>query len=246
MESAEVQKVREHYDKALQCLKTGLQYDETGNKAQALVMYRQGRQHLVTGLGVNTQENRCVGPCWDLARQTQLKMSKTLSTITTRLAALESTQTTGQRLYPTLPVLQDPQPLPNTRMHLPGNQIPNAGGVPVLPASPVVGLAVASELPPPAYTQQPTEGHLSISLGGSYQPVSMPRRQDVAPVNLREAGREILFLPSGVQMFFVSAEGHVSAPSYPGYLRIISYGNQNTHGGASIRPSIPTGNNLSV
>lgn len=233
-EPAEVQKIREHYDKALQCLKTGLQFDEKGNKAQALVKYRQGRQHLVSGLYVNTQGSRCVGPSWDFARQTQMKMNKSLNTIKTRLAALESTPTQGQRLYPTLPVLQDPQPLPNTRRHLPGNQISSSGGA-ALPASPVVGLAVSSQLPP-AYTPQPTEGHLSISHGGSYQPVAT-QRQAVAPVNLREAGMEILFLPSGVQMFFVSAEGHVSAPSYPGYLRVILYRNQNAHGGASYAPA---------
>ncbi|KAA0704107.1 Spartin [Triplophysa tibetana] len=238
-EPAEVQKIRECYDKALQCVKTGLQYDEMGNKAQALIMYRRGRQHLASGLEVNTQGNGCVGPSWDFARQTQLKMYKTLSTIKTRLTSLESTPTQGQRLYPALPVLQHPQPLPN-RSHLPGDQISSSGGVPALPASPVAGLAVPSELPPPpVYTQQPTEGHLSISHGGSYQsvPNQIPQRQAVAPVNLREAGMEILLVPSGVQMFFVSAEGHVSAPSYPGYLRLLLYRNQNAQGGASYAPA---------
>lgn len=207
MASAEagVQKIREHYDKALQCLKTGLQWDEKGDKAQALVMYRHGRKHLVDGLEVNARG--------DFARQMQLKMSKSLSTIRTRVTALESeTPTQGQRLYPTLPV---PQPLHNTRRHL-----PSPGGAPAL--------AVPGEHPP-AYTPQPTEGHLSISHGGPCQPV--------APVNLREAGMEVLFLPGGVQVFFVSAEGHVSAPSYPGFLRVTLHRNQNAHGGANYAPA---------
>ncbi|XP_051539380.1 spartin-like isoform X2 [Myxocyprinus asiaticus] len=225
-EPAEISIIREQYEKALQYVNKGLQYDEAGNKAQALVHYRLGRSHLLRGLKVNTQGERCVGRSWDMAQQTQLKMNETLSSITTRLAVLESTPTPGQRLYPTLPVLRD--------LQAPTNQIStSSGGAPALPASPAMGFTVPSELPP-AYTPQPTNGHQSLSHGGNgsfqYTTNQIPQRQAFAPVNLREAGMEIMFLPSGVQIFFVSAEGQVSAPTYPGYLRIIIYFNSENGG----------------
>ncbi|KAK7120696.1 hypothetical protein R3I94_020625 [Phoxinus phoxinus] len=233
MESSDPAEIRKSYAKALECLNTGLQCDDAGNKEQALLHYRLGRRHLLRGLEVNTQGERCVGRGWDVARQTQLRMNETLSTITSRLGVLESTATPGQRLYPTLPVLQDPQPLAsNTRTHLSAS-----GGAPARPASPMVDFTVPSELPP-AYTPQPTDGHLSLSHGGNrpFQ-AAQPQRQTFAPVNLREVGMEMMFLPSGVQMFFVSAEGHVSAPSYPGYLRIIIYSSQNSDRSTGCAPA---------
>nr|XP_055064064.1 spartin a isoform X1 [Misgurnus anguillicaudatus] len=225
-EPAEVQKIRVHYKKALQCLQTGLQYDEIGNEGQALIFYKQGRQHLLSGLKVNTKGNQHFSTSWDFARQTQVKMHKTLTTITSRIETLDSRPTEGQQLYPTLPALQDPQPL---RLHRQNNQVSGSGGSPAVPASPVVGFEVPSEVPP-VYTPQPTNGHLSISNGGPFESAlnQMPQRQACAPDNLREAGMEIMFLPDGVQMFFVSAEGQVSVPSYPGYLKIIKYNNQNS------------------
>ncbi|XP_056322727.1 spartin a isoform X1 [Danio aesculapii] len=216
-EPAEISVIRENYDKALQCLNTGLQFDEAGNKDQALVLYRLGRRHLLSGLRVDTRGGRCTGRCWDSARKTQLKMGETLRTITARLGALESASNPGQTLYPTLPVFQDKRAF---------NSRGASGRAPSRPVSPPVGFTVPNELPP-AYTPQPTDGHLSLSHGANKSfpdaPHQASRRQAAAPVNLREAGMEIMFLPSGVQMFFVSAEGRVTAPSYPGYLRIIVY-----------------------
>ncbi|KTG42968.1 hypothetical protein cypCar_00010816 [Cyprinus carpio] len=225
-EPAEIRAIRENYKRALQCLNSGLQYDEVGNKGQALLLYKLGRRHLLRGLGVNTHGERCVGRHWDLARQTQLRMSETLSTITDRLGVLESTASSGQRLNPSLPVVTTRSP------------VSASGGASAHPAFPTAGFTAPAELPP-AYTPQPTEGHLSLSHGGNgpFQaaPNQTPKRQAFAPVNLREAGMEILFLPRGAQMFFVSAEGHVSAPSYPGYLRIIIYNSQNSN--ASYAPA---------
>uniref|UniRef100_A0A8C1VMF9 Spartin n=1 Tax=Cyprinus carpio TaxID=7962 RepID=A0A8C1VMF9_CYPCA len=224
-EPAEIRTIRENYEKALQCLNSGLQYDEMGNKDQALLLYKLARQHLLGGLDVNTYGERCVGRYWDFARQTQLRMNETLSTITDRIGVLESTANSSQRLYPTLPVLQDPQPVVTP--------LSASGGASADPASPTVGFTVPAELPP-AYTPQPTEGHLSLSHGDNGPIQAAPnqtQRQAFAPVNLRELGMEILFLPSGVQMFFVSAEGQVSAPSYPGFLRIIIYNSQNGSAG---------------
>ncbi|KAL0182861.1 hypothetical protein M9458_022236, partial [Cirrhinus mrigala] len=222
---AEIRTIRDNYGKALQCLNTGLQYDEVGNKEQALLLYRLGRRHLLKGLEVNTHGERCVGRHWDFARQTQQRMNETLSTINDRIVVLESTANSGQRLYPTLPILQDPQPVVRR------TPLSASGGASAQPASPAAGITVPAELPP-AYTPQPTEGHLSLSHGGNRPFQAAPtQRQAFAPVNLREAGMEILFLPGGVQMFLVSAEGHVSAPSYPGHLRIIKYNSQNSSAG---------------
>ncbi|XP_066506985.1 spartin a [Hoplias malabaricus] len=227
---AECQLIKNHYKKAYECVDAALLEDEAGNKSRAVVLYRLGRRHLLQGLEVATHGKWCEGAEWDCARQMQLKMNKTLSSITTRLAVLETTIGQGPSgaptLYPNLPVLQQPQrpvkrPTLNSRL---SSTVP--GGVPYLPSSPTAACDVPSELPP-AYTPQPTDGHLSLSHSDGKGWPSLPRPKQV-PRNqsLNDVEEEILFLPHGVQIFFVTANGQVSAPSYPGYLRIIMNSSQ--------------------
>lgn len=224
----ELQILKNHYEKAFECLEAGLLEDEAGNKTRSVVMYRLGRRHLLQGLEVATNGEKSVGANWDCARQMQLKMNETLSTITTRLAVLETTSSQGasgaQALYPSLqepcgparPARPTRRPCVNSRLS------PTAsGGVPHPPTSPVTASDVPSELPP-AYTPQPTDGHLSLSHSKAKGWPSLPRLQQAAlHQSFNQSGEDLLFLPQGVQIFFVTANGHVSAPSYPGYLRII-------------------------
>ncbi|XP_036450926.1 spartin a isoform X2 [Colossoma macropomum] len=224
-EPAELQIIKNHYGKAFECLDAGLLEDEAGNKGRAVVLYRLGRRHLLQGLEVATRGEHCVGADWDCARHMQLKMNETLSSITTRLAVLETASCQGasgaQALYPSLPVLQQPK-RPARRPSLNSRLSPAAsGGVPFLPSSPVTASDVPSELPP-AYTPQPTDGHLSLSHSEGKDWPSLPRPKQISRhQSLNEGGEDLLFLPHGVQIFFVTADGQVSAPSYPGYLRII-------------------------
>ncbi|XP_076876364.1 spartin a isoform X2 [Brachyhypopomus gauderio] len=223
-ERAELQIIKNHYEKALECLSRGLQEDEFGNKDRALLLYRLGRRHVLQGLAVATPAEG-----WDSARHMQLKMRNTLSNITTRLAALETTSPTRaaapQPLYPSLPVLRDAQTPPSSRLPHFNAQLSSkaSGGVPRVPASPTRASEVPNDIPP-AYTPKPTDGHLSISHRERHallcqNPLS--RQQTFSQVSVNEPDEVLLFIPNGVQIFFVAPDGQVSAPSYPGFLRII-------------------------
>ncbi|XP_046716357.1 spartin a isoform X2 [Silurus meridionalis] len=114
-----IQIIRKHYDKALECLNAGILEDNMGNKDRAIALYRLGRRHLLQGLEMATGQND--------AQQVLVKMNKMLSSVTTRLAVLESASAT--------------QP---------------SGRDPCLPKSPSMSSDVPLDRPP-AYTPQPTD-----------------------------------------------------------------------------------------
>ncbi|KAI5099827.1 spartin [Silurus meridionalis] len=201
-----IQIIRKHYDKALECLNAGILEDNMGNKDRAIALYRLGRRHLLQGLEMATGQND--------AQQVLVKMNKMLSSVTTRLAVLESasaTQPSGiQNCYPILN-----QSGGNASSHT--NRAcasTHVGRDPCLPKSP----SMSSDVPldqPPAYTPQPTD-RLTCTLQSKRRtfpslptPDMVSHHQDV-----------LFFLPHGVQIFFVPPNGQVSAPSYPGYLCI--------------------------
>lgn len=235
-EPRELLVIRDQYNLALECLTRGLSADEAGRRAEASELYRKGRQHLTQGLDVPTWGDNHEGAHWETARMLQLKMRNTLGTINTRLNNLEEAEvrTTCQRgalemdlppqhLYPTLPVTTVPRPpSPSTATHTNTPLARTLGSVaPSLPVVPGQHVGVPGEQPP-AYTPQPREGHLSLDYSDGGLGVGL-RRQTGG-----EAEEELLFIPHGVQMFFVSPDGQVSAPSYPGYLRVVQVrGQQN-------------------
>ncbi|XP_065136869.1 spartin b isoform X2 [Paramisgurnus dabryanus] len=232
--------IKDGYERAFDCINKALTSDEAGNRAEALKLYQQGRQHLLRALSVPTQGVECVGQSWESARQMQRKMQETLNNITTRLAILEATQdpsveTTSdappQKLYPDVPKPKPERPVP-PQVHGAAGAV---GGLPLgvqgyAPISPTAQHDILAEQPP-AYTPQAADGHLSISYGTdsgelslvgdefySYMSNSTP-----SPQSLGEDGEELFYLPQGVQIFFVTPDGLVSAPSYPGYLRIVKF-----------------------
>ncbi|KAJ8266689.1 hypothetical protein GJAV_G00133500 [Gymnothorax javanicus] len=222
--------IRDDYEKALECLDQALTADESGNRAAALALYRQGRQHLHRGMGVDSRRPECVGPAWDSARQMQRKMSLTLGNITTRLAAIETTPTSpptpklspAQLPCPAFPTFDQQGACAPTRA-------PFSGFTP-RHASPKMHQGIPLELPP-AYTPQATDGHVCLSYGteAGELPLVMeipPPLESPAPGLRYEDGQELFFLPRGVQIFFVAPGGEVSAPSYPGHLRIVRVNRQ--------------------
>ncbi|XP_036381248.1 spartin a isoform X2 [Megalops cyprinoides] len=250
-----LQAIKDDYERAFECLDRGLTEDESGDKAVALELYRQGRQHLLRAIGVPSGGSERVGPAWDSARQMQQKMRETLSNITIRLAALENmpepeptaahgaAETLAQLLYPKLPVKAESEKPAPAKGNIHDNQLPGAaGGLISLPHPPVMQQGVPGELPP-AYTPQAADGHLTLSYGTEVGELSLVRDEFHRPApllqspNLGEEGQEILFLPRGVQIFFVTPEGHVSAPSYPGYLRIVSFDRQHLESAPSQPPA---------
>uniref|UniRef100_A0A4W4EJQ8 Spartin n=1 Tax=Electrophorus electricus TaxID=8005 RepID=A0A4W4EJQ8_ELEEL len=235
---AELQIIKNHYERAFECLNLGLQEDEVGNKDRALLLYGQGRCHILQGLAVTTHGEGCTGAGWDSARDMQLKMTNTLSSITTRLAMLETATSppaaASRPLCPSLPVLQETRRHPRSRTPTFNAHLsPTAsGGVPHLLPSPSVASDVPSELPP-AYTPEPTDGHLSVSHREQHSLLcsnQLSHPQGCSEVSINEAEEVLLFFPNGVQIFFVPPDGQVSAPSYPGFLRIILNSRQHYDG----------------
>ncbi|XP_061683982.1 spartin b isoform X2 [Syngnathoides biaculeatus] len=212
---ARLEVIKDGYKRAFECINKALTADEAGDKHQALELYRKGQKHLLRGISVPSQGDECAGSSWESAREMQRKMQETLDNITTRLALLETaaTSTTQPAIYPQLPV-------ENKQANGP------PGGSPV--CSPV---ALGDQ--PPAYSPQAAEGHLSISYGTESGELSLvgddfySRTSGTAssPQSMGEDAEELLCIPQGVQIFFVTPEGHVSAPSYPGYLRLIKFTN---------------------
>uniref|UniRef100_A0A673J239 Spartin n=1 Tax=Sinocyclocheilus rhinocerous TaxID=307959 RepID=A0A673J239_9TELE len=234
---ARLQVINDGYEKAFACINKGLTEDEVGHSGEALKLYRQGRQHLLRALSVPSQGMECVGPSWESARQMQHKMQETLNSITTRLAMLETSpdpnrvsdsSAAPQKLYPEVPKVKPERPTPPQMLASNGG-VAGASGGPV-PVSPSMQPNMLSDQPP-AYTAQAADGHLSISYGTVSGELSLvgdefynhTSNSTPPPQCLGEDGEELFFLPQGVQIFFVTPEGQVSAPSYPGYLRIVKF-----------------------
>ncbi|KAK2846736.1 hypothetical protein Q5P01_009735 [Channa striata] len=245
---ARLQVIKDGYERAFECINKGLTADEAGNKAEALELYKRGRQHLLRGIAVPSQGEECAGGSWESARQMQQKMQETLNNITTRLAMLETSpdahtlssnsvsgsDVTGISacLYPNVHTKEKTVP-PNI-LSANGQAAGAAGGPPacsnILPLSPTRQPVTPAEQPP-AYSRQAADGHLSISYGTDTGEMSLvgdefysrTSNSTPSPQSMGEDGEELLYIPYGVQIFFVTPEGHVSAPSYPGYLRLVKF-----------------------
>nr|XP_020468782.1 spartin-like isoform X2 [Monopterus albus] len=251
-DNARLQLIKDGYERAFECINKGLTADEAGDKAQALELYKRGRQYLLRAISVPSQGKECMGSSWESARQMQQKMEETLNNITTRLAILETSSDLGpgpapsasgvsasgardmfaEFLYPKLPSKEKPErPAPPHLLYSNGQVAGAVGGMGACISVSHNSQPVVSDEQPPAYSAQAADGHLSISYGTdkgemsvvgeefySRTPDSVPSLQSVG-----EDGEELLYIPRGVQMFFVTPEGQVSAPSYPGYLRLVKF-----------------------
>ncbi|KAM8769603.1 spartin b isoform 2-T2 [Acanthopagrus schlegelii] len=243
-DNARLQVIKDGYERAFECINKGLTVDEAGDKAQALELYKRGRQHLLRATSVPSRGEECVGSSWDSARQMQQKMQETLNNITTRLAILETSSDSGSAptpsadsvsagaLYPDLPTKKQPdRPAPPNLLSADGQAGGAVGGKiegpNLLPSrQPVVPVEM-----PPAYSPQAADGHLSISYGTESGEMSVvgdefysrTSNSTPSPQSMGEEGEELLYIPHGVQIFFVTPEGQVSAPSYPGYLRLVRF-----------------------
>uniref|UniRef100_A0A3B4X5U9 Spartin n=1 Tax=Seriola lalandi dorsalis TaxID=1841481 RepID=A0A3B4X5U9_SERLL len=200
-EPAELLLIKDQYELAFHSLSRGLTAEEAGKREEALEYYRKGRQHLTQGVEVPTGGERHQGVAWDTARQLQQRMRDTLSTVNTHLSDLETSQlTTGAPVRPASPAL------PPRRMH------------PAV-APETIAMAHPGDQPP-AYTPVPTDGHRSLAYGTAGGGLESGKQTGAAA---RRDGNELLYIPSGVQMFFVAPDGQVSSLSNPGYLRIIAF-----------------------
>uniref|UniRef100_A0A8C1XZX3 Spartin n=1 Tax=Cyprinus carpio TaxID=7962 RepID=A0A8C1XZX3_CYPCA len=233
---ARLQVIKDGYEKAFACINKGLTEDEAGHSGEALKLYRQGQQHLLRALSVPSQGMECVGSSWESARQMQHRMQETLNNITTRLAMLETSPdpngvSDSSAAPQKLPKVKPERPTPPQMLASNGG-VAGASGGPI-PVSPSMQPNILSDQPP-AYTPQAADGHLTISYGTDSGELSLvgaefyshTSNSTPSPQCLGEDGEELFFIPQGVQIFFVTPEGQVSAPSYPGYLRIVKFTSQ--------------------
>lgn len=238
-DNARLQVIQDGYKSAFECINQGLSADEAGDKARALELYQRGRRHLLRAISVPSNGDECVGSAWQSARQMQQKMQETLDNITTRLAILETSAEPGSenKLYPGVRSEEKPQRPPPPTVANGTTAGAGAGGLPLSPSSqPRVPTA-----PPPAYSAQAADGHVSLSYGTEAGELSAvgedfySQRSGPSQSVAWEDGEELLYLPHGVQIFFVTPEGDVSAPSYPGFLRLVRF----THDATDRMPNRP-------
>ncbi|NWI17207.1 SPART protein, partial [Crypturellus soui] len=142
------------------------------------------------------------------------------------------------KLYPSVPSKEKPErPPPPTSLLAPSQppaasrSVANAseGQIPAMSPSDPNPLCLPNEAPP-AYTPQAADGHFTVSYGtdsGEFSSVDEDyyRKCNQPPPleNLGVDADELILIPQGVQIFFVTPDGQVSAPSYPGYLRIVKF-----------------------
>ncbi|NWX14455.1 SPART protein, partial [Aegotheles bennettii] len=250
-EDANIKAINEEYRKAFIFINRGLNIDERGQKEEARNYYKQGLDHLLRGISIPSQGPACVGSHWESARQMQKKMRETLRNVHARLGILEQNTPPVQaspaamdpspgvpKLYPSIPSKEKPERPPAPTSLLVPSQPPAADGsvaavsqgqIPALSPSPAKPLCLPNEAPP-AYTPQATNGHFTVSYGtdsGEFSSVGedyYSKYTRPPPLeNLGVDADELILIPQGVQIFFVTPEGQVSAPSYPGYLRIVKF-----------------------
>ncbi|XP_039393447.1 spartin isoform X3 [Mauremys reevesii] len=251
LEDANIKAIKEEFKKAFIFVNRGLSTDELGQKEEARNYYKQGLDHLLRGVSIPSQGPECTGSQWDSARQMQQKMQETLQNVRTRLNILEQNTPARQtnaismnvplevpKLYPVIPTNEKPErpPAPYSLILPSGPPAANENvattskeKLPAMsPSSPT-----AHSLPheaPPVYTPQATDGHYTVSYGtdsGEFSSVGEDYyTKCTQPPPLESLGvdaDELILIPQGVQIFFVSPDGQVSAPSYPGYLRIVKF-----------------------
>lgn len=250
-EDANIKAINEEYRKAFIFINKGLNTDELGQKEEARSYYKQGLEHLLRGVSIPSQGPACVGSQWESARQMQQKMRETLQNVQARLGILDQNTPRVQaspaamdapagvpKLYPSIPPKEKPERPPAPNSLLVPSQPPTAdrsvaavsqGQIPAVSPSPAKPLCLPNEAPP-AYTPRATNGHFTVSYGtdsGEFSSVGedyYSKCTQPPPLeNLGVDADELILIPRGVQLFFVTPDGQVSAPSYPGYLRIVKF-----------------------
>ncbi|KAM9674972.1 spartin isoform 3-T5 [Dama dama] len=245
-EPIEIKIIKEAYKKAFVFVNKGLNTDELGQKEEAKNYYKQGIGHLLRGISISSTDPEYTGPEWESARQMQQKMKETLQNVRTRLEILEKGLATSLRndlqevpkLYPEFPPKDmsekspEPQCFSSLPQHSEVNESTSTASAESSSTPATLSLPCQSRPSeaPPAYTPQAAEGHYTVSYGtesGEFSSVGENfYRNHSQPPPLETLGLdadELILIPNGVQIFFVNPAGEVSAPSYPGYLRIVRF-----------------------
>ncbi|XP_020834371.1 spartin isoform X1 [Phascolarctos cinereus] len=231
--------IKEAYKQAFVFVNKGLNADEMGQKEKAKDYYSKGREHLLQGVRISASGPECTGSDWESARQMQQKMQETLKNVNTRLGILEQNPSSfvpsnlheESQLSAVLPPNGKPEkPCLPPSLISPSVQTEVNGNSPSTSMEQPSVVSPVSLEAPPAYTPCAADGHYTLSYGtesGEFSSVGDDYYAiSTRPPPLETLGvdvEELILIPSGVQIFFVTPAGEVSAPSYPGYLRIVKF-----------------------
>nr|XP_020639483.1 spartin isoform X2 [Pogona vitticeps]XP_020639484.1 spartin isoform X2 [Pogona vitticeps]XP_020639485.1 spartin isoform X2 [Pogona vitticeps] len=238
-----LKEIEEEYSKAFVYINKALNLDEKGQKEKTKDYYMQGLNHLIKGVSISSQGPECTGARWESARQMQQKMRETIENVKARLSILDANaqpNTTAMnpspqasRLYPAIPSKEKPErpPVPNSLIS--PSQPLGVSGCARSPSQEHLPVMTSSSVPneaPPVYTPEATDGHYTVSYGtdsGEFSTVGedyYTKCKQPPPVqSFGVDADELILIPHGVQIFYVTPDGQVSAPSYPGYLRIVKF-----------------------
>ncbi|XP_063161760.1 spartin isoform X2 [Candoia aspera] len=243
-ENANAKAIEDEYKKAFVFVNKALNADELGQIEEAINYYMQGITHLHKGVSIPSEGLEGTKTHSVPVRQMQQKMRETLENVNSRLRLLEEKSQENitavrssiemPKLYPSIPskgkTERPPVPSSLTSALQPLASNGNTGST---SQGQMAAVSPSSSMPneaPPAYTPEATDGHYTVSYGtesGEFLSVGddyYSKCTQPPPVeNFGVDADELILIPHGVQIFYVTPDGQVSAPSYPGYLRIVKF-----------------------
>ncbi|XP_070798893.1 spartin isoform X3 [Pituophis catenifer annectens] len=243
-ENENARAIEDEYKKAFVYINKALNADELGQIEAAKNYYRQGLTHLSKGVCIPSEGLEGTKSHAIPVRQMQQKMRETLENVTARLRLLDensqvnittiSSNIEMPKLYPTIPSKEKPEkPLVPSSLTSPPQPLSSHGNIGSTSQGQMAAVSPSTSMPneaPPAYTPEATDGHYTVSYGtesGEFSSVGedyYKKCTQPPPVdNFGVDADELILIPHGVQIFYVTPDGQVSAPSYPGYLRIVKF-----------------------
>ncbi|XP_026537662.1 spartin isoform X2 [Notechis scutatus] len=243
-ENENARAIEDEYKKAFVFVNKALNADELGQIEAAKNYYRQGLTHLSKGVRIPSEGLEGTKSHDIPIKQMQQKMKETLENVTARLRLLDensqanitaiSSNIEMPKLYPTIPSKEKPERhLVPSSLTSPPQALSSHGNTGSTSQGQMAAVSPSTSMPneaPPAYTPEATDGHYTVSYGtesGEFSSVGddyYTKCTQPPPVdNFGVDADELILIPHGVQIFYVSPDGQVSAPSYPGYLRIVKF-----------------------
>ncbi|XP_007434992.1 spartin isoform X1 [Python bivittatus] len=243
-ENENAKAIEDEYKKAFVFVNKALNADELGQIEEAKNYYRQGLTHLLKGVSIPSEGLKGTKTHSVSVRQMQQKMKETLENVNARLRLLDensqanitavSSNIEMPKLYPSIPSKEKTErpPVPSS-LTSPPQPLASDGNIGSTSPGQMAAVSPSSSMTneaPPAYTPEATDGHYTVSYGtesGEFSSVGEDYyRKCTQPPPVENFGvdaDELILIPHGVQIFYVTPDGQVSAPSYPGYLRIVKF-----------------------
>ncbi|XP_067122618.1 spartin isoform X1 [Centruroides vittatus] len=203
-EEEEIKLFHTNHDEAYMYISQGLSYEEQGQNILAKEMYQRGIQKMETALAIRCDQPHCTGERWNKMRNMQHKMRLTLQKVNVQVSTIggnavpaatsETNNSHGNKILDRPPSYEE------------------ACGYASLGSASFNGSNTCNY-------QKDVNGNSKDSLV-DYKELSSEARME-RPHSM--GAEEIFSIADGVQIFFISREEYVSAPSYPSSLHIYKF-----------------------